>query len=203
MQRDPRQSGGGTHPQPSNRGPGGASSTNRNHQLQGGGDRDPALYADNPPSHLSRHRTSRDRFPPHAPPCDDPYYCDSDHQNLYHDMLSDHQRNGILGPAQLRALFRREMEHGGDEELRKTLLDNGPLMCHYRWITEAFLGEMGGSMLSGDEEDGEWDGGSGSDYSDSAYTASSGFYGRRERVRGGEGLGYGEREFEEVRGSGG
>ena len=200
MHHDPRQSSEGSHPQPLDSR---ATSANRTHQLQGGGDRDPELYADQPPAISHTRRTSRDRFPTHPPPCDDPYYCDSDHDGLYHDMLTSHQRNGILGPAQLRALFRREVERGHDDELRKTLLDNGPIMVHYGWITEAFLGEMGGSMLSGDEEDEEGDGGSGSDYSDSAYTASSGFYGRRERVRGGEGLGYGEREFREGRGSGG
>ncbi|KAG7009711.1 hypothetical protein G7Y79_00002g008260 [Physcia stellaris] len=168
MQRDPQQSHEGSHPQPSNLGPGEASSTNRPHQLQSGGDRDPELYGSGSHSQGLDHPQSSataaapaETASPTPTPCDDPYYCDSDHQNLYHDMLTDHQRNGIRGPAQLRALFRREVESGGDEELRKTLLDNGPLMCHYGWITEAFLGEMGGSMLSGDEEEEEEDGGVG------------------------------------------
>lgn len=63
--------------------------------------------------------------------------------------------------------------------------------------------EMGGSMLSDDdEEDGEEGEDSSSDYSDSGYTASSGYYGRRERNHGSEGLGYGEREFREMHGPG-
>ena len=73
-------------------------------------------------------------------------------------MLHDHLLNGIHGPSTLRAVFRREVEYGDDEEMRGTLLDNGPIMVHYGWITEAFLGEMG-SMLSDDDEEEDGEGG--------------------------------------------
>lgn len=207
MDRNPRQGGAGSRPQPADHEPGVGTSSSRNRPQQGGGDRDPGVEhthrghdrerdGGGGHGHGSSRRSGSDRFPTNPPPCDDPYYCDDDHIALYHDLLRTHHRNGIRGPSQLHALFRGELG-GVDDSSMQSLLDNGPLMVHYGWITEAFLVQMGGSMLSDDEEesdDGGLGGDSSGDESEGGYTASSGYYGRRGRDHGGRGLGYGSRE---------